>query len=114
MYCTTSVSYDTVKRLYFAGRIFRGFRELAYIREINFQRKLCHRQVIRIFTSFVRPVHRMALCKFFKKAPSALSNPNGSLSGRMPLEAIFSATREISVLVRQDTGQNGKTINKTR
>ena len=39
---------NTVKRLYFAGRIFREFCELLVIREIIFQRKLCHHHVIRI------------------------------------------------------------------
>ena len=37
---------DTVKRLYFAGRIFR---ELAFIRGIKFRRKLIHHHAIRIF-----------------------------------------------------------------
>ena len=38
--CLVGVTAITVKRLYFAGRIFREFRELAYIRENCFQRKL--------------------------------------------------------------------------
>ena len=54
----------------------------------------------------------MALYKYFKKDPSALPDPNGSLSGRMPSarpsEAIFSANREVSGLVHKDTGQNSK------
>ena len=49
----------------------------------------------------------------FDKAPSALLNSNGSCSGRMPLEAISSANHNMSGLVRQDTGQNSKTINNT-
>ena len=44
---------------------------------------------------------------YFKKAPSALPNPNGSLSGRMPSEAISSANRKLSGLVQQDTGHSG-------
>ena len=56
----------------------------------------------------------MVLHKYFKKAPSALPNPNSALSDHMPPEAISSANRETSGLVRQDTGQNSKTINTTR
>ena len=56
----------------------------------------------------------MALYKYFKKAPSILQNPNGFLSGRMLLEAISSANREMLGLVHQDIGQNCKTINMTR
>ena len=56
----------------------------------------------------------MALYKYFKKVPNALPNPNGSLSGRMLSETIFSANREMSGSVHQDTGQNGKTINMTQ
>ena len=56
----------------------------------------------------------MALYKYFKKVPSALPNPNGSLSGRILSEAISSVNREMSGLVHQDTGQNSKTINTTR
>ena len=41
---------------------------------------------------------------------SALTNPNSSLSGRIHSEAISSANYEMSGLVRQDTGQNSKTI----
>ena len=58
--------------------------------------------------------HKMALYKYFKKTPSALSNSNGSLSGRMPPEAISSANCEMLALVHQDTRQNSKTINTTR
>ena len=56
----------------------------------------------------------MVLYKYFKKVPSALPNPNSSLSGRMPSEAIFSANHEMSGLVHQDTGQNSKTMNMTQ
>ena len=66
------------------GRIFREFRELACIREINFQRKLIHRYVIR--TSRMLPVH-------------------GSLSVRMASEDIPSAKREMSGLVHQDKAE---------
>ena len=57
----TSRSFNAVRHLYFAGHIFHEFHELAFIHEINFQRKLIHRHVICIFTYFVRPVHKMAL-----------------------------------------------------
>ena len=55
----------------------------------------------------------MALYKYFKKVPSALPNPNGPLSGRMPSEAISSANHEMLALVHRDTGQFSKTINTT-
>ena len=70
----------TVKRLYFAGRIFREFCESLFIREIIFQRKLFHRHVISILTYFARPVHKTTMYKYFKKVPNTLPNPNGSLS----------------------------------
>ena len=75
-YLPTQHKLYTVKRLYFACGIFRGFRELDFIREINVQPKCLHRYVIRIFTWFVHdcPVHKMALSKYFNKAPSALPN----------------------------------------
>ena len=94
----------TVKRLYFAGRIFREFRESAFIREINFQRKLIHHHVISIFTySYVQ---------YAKWRCTSKTLPvHGSLSVRMPSEAVFSAKREMSGLVHQNTGQNSKTIN---
>ena len=57
---------------------------------------------------------QMALYKYFKKAPSVLPNPKGSLSGCMTSKAISSANCEMSGLVHQDTGQNSKTINTTR
>ena len=37
---------DTVKRLYFAGHIFREFRESPFNSEINFQRILLHHQSV--------------------------------------------------------------------
>ena len=91
----------TVKRLYFAGRIFC---ESEFIREINFQQKLIHRHVISIFTySYVQ---------YAKWRCTSKTLPvHGSLSVRMPSEAISSAKREMSGLVHQDTGQNSKTIN---
>ena len=71
--------------MYFAGCIFRGFRELAFICGINFQRKifLPYIYVIRM------PVHKTTLYKDFKKAQSALPDPSSSHSGRMPPEAII-------------------------
>ena len=45
---------------------------------------------------------------YFKKVPSALPNPNSSLSGRMPSEAISSANHELLGLVHQDTEKNSK------
>ena len=104
----------TVKRLYFASHIFPEFRELALIREINVQRKLILRHAMGIFTYFVRPVHKMALYKYFKKVPSALPSANGSLSGSMPSEAISSPNSEMSGSVQQDTRQNSKTMNMNR
>ena len=53
----------------------------------------------------------MALYRYFKKAPSALPIPNGSILGVIPSEAISSVNLEMSELARQDTGQNSKTIN---
>ena len=50
-------------------------------------------------------VLHMALHKYFKKAPSALRNPNGPLSDCMPSRAISSANREVSSLVCQDTAK---------
>ena len=44
----------------------------------------------------IRLVHKMALYKYFKKVPRAFPNPNGSLLGRMPSEAIPSANCEMS------------------
>ena len=82
--CHLLYHQNTVKQLYFAGCIFRRFRELAFIREIYFQRKLFPLYIYIIRT----PVHKTALYKNFKKAHSALPTPNDSLSGRMPQEAI--------------------------
>ena len=42
------------------------------------------------------PVHKTTLHKNFKKARSALTNPNGSLSGRMPSEPITYFTQLIA------------------
>ena len=82
------------------GRIFR---ELAFIREIN--SPPCDPYVY----VFVRPVHKMALYKYFKNAPSTRFS-----LGSYTVRSHFSAKREVSGLVHQDTGQNSKTINSTR
>ena len=50
----------------------------------------------------------MALYEYLKKVPSALPNPNDSLFGRLPSEAISSANRELSELVHQNTVKNSK------
>ena len=52
----------------------RGLRESAFIDKIKYQQTLIHRRVIRRIKSFVRPVRKMALYKYFKKAPNALPN----------------------------------------
>ena len=54
----------------------------------------------------------MELYKYLKKTPSAVPNPNDYLSGHMPSEAIPSG--EMSGLVRQDIGQNRRTISTIR
>ena len=91
------------KALIFAGRIFREFRESAFIGEINFKRKLFHHHVIgryihviHIFSTQNNAVQKL------QEVPSAVPNPNGSLSGRMPSEAISSANRKMSGFIRQD------------
>ena len=56
----------------------------------------------------------MALYKYFKKAPSALRNPSGFFSYRMPSEAISSPNHEMSEFACQGTGKNSKTMNATR
>ena len=63
---------------------------------------------------FICPIHKLVLYKYFKKAPGALPNPNGSPLGCMPSKAVSSANLEMSGLVHQDTGQNSKTLNTTR
>ena len=85
-----SCNYGNYIHVYRKALIFRGFRELAFIREINFHRKLFHR---------VCPVHKMVLYKYFQKAPSALPDANGSLSGRILSEAIssISETRNVGI-----------------
>ena len=91
------------------NRIFCKFHELAFIREINLQRKLIHRHVIRIFMySYVQ------YTKWRCTNTSGMLPVHGSLSVRMPPEAISSAKWEMSALIRQDTGKNSKTINTTR
>ena len=59
-----SLWWHTVKRLYFAGCIFREFRELVSIRENCSQQKMCQHHMIRILRWFVHPV--IALWKYFE------------------------------------------------
>ena len=67
------------------GRIFRAFLNLAFIRKNQLLETIIlppHDPYI-----YVICVHKMALLSTLK-APSALSNSNGSFSGHMPSEAI--------------------------
>ena len=95
----------TVKCLYLAGRIFR---KLAFIRQINFRRKLIHHLVIRIVMySYIQ------YTKWCCTSTSRMLIVHSSLSVCMPSKAVSSAEWEMSELVHHDTRQNSKTINLT-